>query len=184
MGDGFGDLDDVVGKNGEVQDPDETEVEPEPEPTDTEPTTSSDSSNAESQTQEDSQSAADTTDASSQPTEIVAGDAEMTADPNLVADLATRPVPGTATDSNYPFAFRRDTWNDERGSNLKFVQRPETKKREDEVLEEVTEELYPNVDINITDVREAVYIAGLMNLDDAVDVLNQWGFADLEELRD
>lgn len=109
---------------------------------------------------------------------------EAKPDASLVKDLATRPTPGTnLPNTNYPYAMRRASWNDEREGNLKFVLRQATQDMEDLAAEEVMEELYPNTKITRTDLREAAFVVGLRNLDEVVDVLNEWGFEELEQAR-
>jgi len=110
--------------------------------------------------------------------------AEAVPDASLVKELATQPIPGTTDpDARYPYAMRRSDWEDEREGNKKFVLREEIEEMEERVEAELSGELFPHANLTKTDVREAAFLVGLRNLDGVVDVLNQWGFAELEELR-
>lgn len=73
---------------------------------------------------------------------------------------------------DYPLALRRDSVKDERDMVQFFLQgstqREEDRRKPD--LEDLVDE-----DVSLTDFREAVYLAGLENLEDAEEILEDWG---------
>jgi len=170
----FGDLDDEMAKaeNNDAQVADSESNEP----------TSSDSkSESATDAEPDQSDSATTSDASSSP--IIRN--EVHPSPSVVTELSDRTVPGAYFGKKrYPYAIRRSGWDDERSGNKKFVMREETEKMEALATEEIKTELFPDTSLNITDVREAATIVGLQNLDDVVDVLNQWGFAEEQDLHE
>jgi hypothetical protein len=104
--------------------------------------------------------------------------------PTTIKKLSSREHPGKmGRGDRYPFAMRRESWNDERSGKLNFVIREGTAEMEEIAVDELKNELYPNSSLNVTDLREAAYIVGLQNFDDVVDILNEWGFAEQEDLR-
>ena len=191
MSSGFDDLDDVMDDEGKVKDI--SEQEPDADAS-REGSRGSSSSDAQSENGEPSvgeaPAAGEETDTSAADTSTDEPESvepsirvEATPDSELVAELSSHSIPGTGPAPNgYPYAIRRGGWDDERSGNLKFVMRPETKDMEEAATEELKEELFSNTDLNITDLREAAYIVGLQNFDDVVDVLNQWGFAEQEDM--
>lgn len=190
--DGFDDLDDVIDDDGNVNDeadPDdagETETQAAPGNASTGTSDEPVLSDSQSDTPDEYTGVVDHDgeDSRGGAGSRVGEAVEKTPSVGLVKDLASRDIPGAPDgDSQYPFALRRGKWDDERGGNVKFVMRPETEAMEEAAAEEVLEELFPNTDMNKTDLREAAYIVGLQNLDDAVDVLNEWGFSEMEEMR-
>lgn len=103
---------------------------------------------------------------------------------SVVSELSGHGVPGGMNESDrYPYAIRRGSWDDERSGNRKFVMRPETVEMEELAAREVTEVLFSNTDLNVTDLREAAYIVGLQHFDEVVEVLNEWGFAEAEHMQ-
>lgn len=200
MSAGFDDLDEVLDEDGNVKDeadaPADTEDLEEPETVDepavtsdqTENSVESEAESADPIRQDGGAEAVQTGDSPAEtPGESVEEPGprvEAAANAAIVQDLAGRAVPGTDVSSRYPYVMRRGGWDDERSGNRKFVMRGETEEMEEVAVEEIKEELFPNTDLNITDIREAAYIVGLQNLDGVVDVLNQWGFAEQEEMRE
>lgn len=199
MSAGFEDLQDALDEDGNISDEaiseaeknrkkeeEESEESPDVEELNYEEESESendDTSEKEEEVSEESDSTSTGGNEGSQSVSPIEVEHETTVDSDIVESLSDRHIPGTVSTSRYPYAMRRGGWDDERSGNRKFVMRSETKEMEDIAVEEVKEELFPNTDINITDVREATYIVGLMNFDEVVDVLNQWGFAEKEEMR-
>lgn len=147
-----------------------------------EETTTDASSNTAEDTQENTpDTVSEPEQTAEEPVSQSVGQAAVSPDATLVKDLATRRIPGT--EGRYAYAIRRNGWDHERTGNLKFVMQETTKEMEDEAAEEVMDELFGRTDINRTDLREAAYLVGLRNLDQVVDVLNEWGFAEVEEMR-
>lgn len=184
---GFDDLDEVLGEDGEIKDP--SEVAEEDEVGEDEGTTAektqSETATESSPGQQDTSRRFESTEGT-QPQTTPEIRTTKSPDASVVQDLANRPIPGANMDGSankYPYAMRRSSWNDERLGNRKFVFRPETEEMEKAALAEIGE-LFGETDLNITDVREAAYIVGLQNLDSLVDVLNQWGFGEMQELHE
>ena len=73
-----------------------------------------------------------------------------------------------------PFTLRRDNVKDERDNvHQLFVQR-ETDERAKDAEREL--ESIVGEDVYRLDAREAIYLAGMQNLDDAAKVLHEWGY--------
>lgn len=199
MSAGFDDLDEVLDEDGNVKDEVDTPTDEDdsemPEKVDDHASTSgqtddsgrSGAGSPDTGTQDSGGEAMQTGDSPAETPDVSVEDpgprVEMEADSAIVGDLADRAVPGTDVSTRYPYVMRRGGWDDERSGNRKFVMRGETEDMEGVAVEEIKEEMFSNTDLNITDIREAAYIVGLQNLDDVVDVLNKWGFAEQEEMR-
>jgi len=76
--------------------------------------------------------------------------------------------------SQYPLTFRRNNVKDERPEIHQLFVQAETDQRardaENELETRLGEDLYR------LDAREAIYLAGMENLDDAAEILRQWGY--------
>lgn len=72
-----------------------------------------------------------------------------------------------------PYKFRRDGVQDGRDRVPLFLH-PETKRDERDALRELEERL--DDDVSLTDLREALVVAGLDHLDDVEDQLEEWGY--------
>lgn len=72
-----------------------------------------------------------------------------------------------------PYKFRRDGVQDGRDRVPLFLH-PETKRDERDALRELEERL--DDDVSLTDLREALVIAGLDHLDEVEDELEEWGY--------
>lgn len=81
--------------------------------------------------------------------------------------------PGGVERSDLPYKFRRDTVKDERDHVDLFVL-SETDGLETDAVRDLEDELGDS--LSVIDAREAIYRAGLMNLDDALGVLYGWGY--------
>lgn len=71
-----------------------------------------------------------------------------------------------------PYKFRRDGVQDGRDRVPLFLQ-PETKRAERDALRELEKRF--DDDVSLTDLREALVMAGLDHLDDVEDQLEEWG---------
>lgn len=81
---------------------------------------------------------------------------------------------GQINRADLPFILRRDTVKDERESvHQLFVQSStdERAKDSERELESVIGD-----DVYRLDAREAIYLAGMQNLDTAADILREWGY--------
>lgn len=79
-----------------------------------------------------------------------------------------------STQSDYPFKLRRNNVKDERDNvhQLFVLDETDTQARDAERdLEDMLDE-----DVYRLDAREAIYLAGIQNLDDAAAVLREWGY--------
>lgn len=72
-----------------------------------------------------------------------------------------------------PWIHRRDSTKSDRSHKAIFLQ-DETLAAEDECLEAVAESL--GEDVQLTDLREAVYLAGLDHPNEVADKLREWGY--------
>ncbi|WP_224447027.1 hypothetical protein [Haloprofundus salilacus] len=85
---------------------------------------------------------------------------------------------GDAAETNgtaaLPFIFARRTVKADRDALPVYV-RPTTAERLD-ALERDLDDRFDGDDVMSLDVREAVVTAGLRNIDDVVDVMEQWGY--------
>ncbi|MFC4540374.1 hypothetical protein ACFO5R_00285 [Halosolutus amylolyticus] len=72
-----------------------------------------------------------------------------------------------------PYKFRRDGVQDGRDRVPLFLQ-PETKRAERDALRELEDRF--DDDVSLTDLREALVIAGLDQLDDVEEQLEEWGY--------
>lgn len=73
-----------------------------------------------------------------------------------------------------PFILRREKVKDERPEVHQLFVQSETHEQAVEAERDLEEML--GVDLSRTDAREAIYLAGMANLDEAADVLRRWGY--------
>lgn len=72
-----------------------------------------------------------------------------------------------------PMILRRDSVQDGRDRYPLFLQQ-DTKRDERDALREVEDRFED--DVSLTDLREALVLVGLQNLDDVEDQLEEWGY--------
>lgn len=72
-----------------------------------------------------------------------------------------------------PYKFRRDGVQDGRDRVPLFL-KPETKRDERDALRDLEERF--DDDVSLTDLREALVMVGLQNLDDVEEQLEAWGY--------
>lgn len=73
-----------------------------------------------------------------------------------------------------PFILRREKVKDERPEVHQLFVQAETHEQAVEAERELEDML--DVDLSRTDAREAIYLAGMANLDEAAAVLRRWGY--------
>jgi hypothetical protein len=74
----------------------------------------------------------------------------------------------------YPLTLRRDNVKDERPNVHQLFVQDSTDAAAKDAERELEDRL--GEDVYRLDAREAIYLAGMQNLDDAEDVLREWGY--------
>ncbi|WP_224269448.1 hypothetical protein [Haloprofundus salinisoli] len=98
------------------------------------------------------------------------GDRDAASETDATDEGATQ----TGGTSALPFIFARRTVKADRDALPVYV-RPTTDDRLD-ALERELDDRFDGDDVMSLDVREAVVTAGLRNVDDVVDVMEEWGY--------
>jgi len=94
--------------------------------------------------------------------------ADMTVDSTSDAD------DGGLSRDELPLILRRDKVKDERPEVHQLFVQTDTHERAVDAERELEERL--GVDLARTDAREAIYLAGMANLDEAAATLREWGY--------
>jgi len=81
---------------------------------------------------------------------------------------------GQSGQSDYPFKLRRNNVKDERDNVHQLFVLDETDSEAVDAERELEDML--DEDVYRLDAREAIYLAGMQNLDDAAAVLREWGY--------
>jgi hypothetical protein len=97
-----------------------------------------------------------------------ASDNEMTTEPETTEMTETTTQP-----AQIPMIFRRDSVQDGRDRYPLFLQ-TETKREERDALRELEDRF--DTDISLTDMREALILVGLSELNDVESQLRDWGY--------
>lgn len=88
-------------------------------------------------------------------------------------DGTTRDSPSPTASASIPYIYRRDSVHDNRDRYPLFLQE-ETRNAERDAKREF-EDKFQNT-VSVTDIREALILAGLDNLDDVESHLEGWGY--------
>ncbi|WP_276302638.1 hypothetical protein [Halorussus lipolyticus] len=107
---------------------------------------------------------------------------ETVQDTDSVSKQSTDPVELDDTDSNtgqfnrsdLPFKLRRERVKDERDNVHQLFVQDTTEADEQDARRDLDDRFDESV--YKLDVREAIYLAGMQNLDDAEDILREWGY--------
>lgn len=189
---GFGDIDEVLDEDGEVVEEgnDDTGQETDDEPQQTgnsnaEQSQSGQQTEPAQQAQEsDSEGSSSTAGDKGGPSQNAAQQRSLNHSPSqaVVRRLADAQVPkGSDSDQRYPYAIQRSGWGDDRNEHKRLGLLEGTLELEEQAAREIREGVYPNTEMSIVDIREAAYLVGLSNLDEVVDVLNEWGFDEADQ---
>jgi hypothetical protein len=73
-----------------------------------------------------------------------------------------------------PYVLRRERVKDERPEVHQLFVQQETHERAVDAERTLQDDL--GVDLSRTDAREAIYLAGMAHLDEAADILREWGY--------
>lgn len=109
-----------------------------------------------------------------------ASEPEQTADTDSTDDSTEPTSDGQETDvsglsrDELPFILRREKVKDERPEVHQLFVQSETHEQAVDAERELEDML--GVDLSRTDAREAIYLAGMANLDEAATVLRRWGY--------
>lgn len=110
----------------------------------------------------------------------VSADAESSGETSRGTDGNTdeSETPGSNTlqinREDLPLTLRRDNVKDERGSVHQLFVQSGTDDRATDAEREL--ESLVDEDVYRLDAREAIYLAGMQNIEDAADVLREWGY--------
>ncbi|GGN10484.1 hypothetical protein [Halarchaeum nitratireducens] len=90
------------------------------------------------------------------------------------SDASTESRNGGTDTSEFPYIYRRDKVKDERPDVHQLFVRDET----DTLARDAERDLEKLLgeDVYRLDAREAIYLAGMRHLDEAADVLREWGY--------
>lgn len=95
-------------------------------------------------------------------------------------EIGDQPVPGTSYQLPYVIertGKSRTSWD--RPHNIRFKLFEETEEMFDELSEWIDEEVYPEVGVLRSDIRQAAFLVGVANPMEVVAVLNAWGYNEL-----
>ena len=94
------------------------------------------------------------------------------------ADATSEDTPNSNTEqlsrADLPYKLRRERVKDERDSVHQLFVQDDTDTKAREAERELEDRL--DDDVSRLDAREAIYLAGMQNLDEAVAVLRTWGY--------
>ncbi len=128
-------------------------------------------------TQADAEPAESTDEDEAEPAETETESSDSTATPEptteTTADEADAGVTGLSREE-LPFILRREKVKDERPEVHQLFVQADTHEQAVEAERDLEEML--DVDLSRTDAREAIYLAGMANLEEAADVLRRWGY--------
>jgi len=100
----------------------------------------------------------------------------MNTEPTEQSDAAVQPASNTeqSAQSDYPFKLRRNNVKDERDNVHQLFVLDDTDTEARDAERDLEDRL--GEDVYRLDAREAIYLAGMQNLDDAAAVLREWGY--------
>jgi len=128
-------------------------------------------------TQSDAEATESTDEDEAESAEVDTDPSDSTATPEptteTTADEPDSGVTGLSRDE-LPFILRREKVKDERPEVHQLFVQADT--HEQAVEAERDLETMLDVDLSRTDAREAIYLAGMANLEEAADVLRRWGY--------
>ena len=128
-------------------------------------------------TQADAEAAESTDEDEAEPAETETEPSDTTATPEptteTTADDQDAGVTGLSREE-LPFILRREKVKDERPEVHQLFVQADTHERAVEAERDL--EAMLDVDLSRTDAREAIYLAGMANLEEAADVLRRWGY--------
>jgi len=99
---------------------------------------------------------------------------ENQTDDDTMTETTTDSTTETRSREDYPYTMRRGNVKDERDEVHQLFVQDETHTRARDAERDLEDRL--DDDVYRLDAREAIYLAGMMNLDDAEDVLRGWGY--------
>lgn len=94
-------------------------------------------------------------------------------DPDIDGESVEDSTMSQDTPVDIPYKYRRDSVQEDRDRVPLFLH-PETKNAEREAMRELEDKFGESV--SMTDLREALVKAGLENLDETVQALQEWGY--------
>jgi len=103
-----------------------------------------------------------------------AADEETTAEEASDASSERESVERDESPPELPYIYRREKVKDERPDVHQLFVRDETDERARDAERELEKLL--GEDVYRLDAREAIYLAGMAHLDEAADVLREWGY--------
>ena len=109
----------------------------------------------------------------SEPTESAATDERVEHDSSTATGSVSDSTPGI-TKADLPLLLRRETVKGERENVHQLFVQDDTNSKARQAENELSERL--NTDVYRLDAREAIYLAGMENLEDAEDILREWGY--------
>ena len=86
---------------------------------------------------------------------------------------STEPIQTEQEQMSIPYIYRRKNVKEDRERYPLFLQE-KTHKSEREVRRELEDEF--DDEVKVTDIREALILSGLENLDDVINQLEEWGY--------
>ncbi|WP_435102840.1 hypothetical protein [Halarchaeum sp. P4] len=103
-----------------------------------------------------------------------AASSERASSEDASADVSTEDESASGAPLELPYIYRRDKVKDERPDVHQLFVRDETDSQARDAERDLEKLL--GEDVYRLDAREAIYLAGMRHLDEAADVLREWGY--------